>query len=100
MKIFKVIEDAIKNPLIPHEPYKQSLKAWAMFVLRDKGFKVIYAQNSDFAIEPKGGEKLYFKVSNSTDDLDTSFNWIVWDSASKIVSLIPQATTSTVKSEN
>ncbi|MBW4612097.1 MAG: hypothetical protein KME21_02225 [Desmonostoc vinosum HA7617-LM4] len=90
MQIFKVIEETITKPPIPHEPYKQSLKAWAMYCLRDKGFKVIYAQNADFAIETKGAEKLYFKVSNSAVDLDDSVSWIVWDSTTKSASLIPQ----------
>ncbi|MBD2346945.1 hypothetical protein [Anabaena subtropica] len=89
MQIFQVIEEVIKKPPIPHEPYKQSLKAWAMYCLRDRGFKVIYAQNADFAIEPKSGEKLYFKVSNSTVDPDSSISWIVWDSTTKSASLIP-----------
>lgn len=89
MQIFEVIEEVIKKPPIPHEPHKQSLKAWAMYCLRDRGFKVIYAQNADFAIEPKGGEKLYFKVSNSTVEPDSAISWIVWDSTSKSASLIP-----------
>lgn len=89
MKIFEVIEEAIKKPPIPHEAYRQSLKAWAMYCLRDKGFKVVYAQNADFAIENKGGTKIYFKVSNSADDLDSKFGWIVWDSANKTASLVP-----------
>ncbi|MEH2113990.1 hypothetical protein [Nostoc sp.] len=89
-QIFQVIEDAIVKPPIPHEPYKQSLKAWAMYCLREKGFIIVYAQNADFAIERKRAEKLYFKVSNSLDDLDDSLSWIVWDSAIKSASLIPQ----------
>ncbi|MBD2202359.1 hypothetical protein H6G33_12055 [Calothrix sp. FACHB-1219] len=89
MQTFKVIEDAITKPPIPHEPHKQSLKAWAMYCLRDKGFKVVYAQNADFAIEPKNSDKLYFKVTNNADDVDNSCSWIVWDSTSKQVSLIP-----------
>jgi hypothetical protein len=89
-QIFKVIEDTITKPPIPHEPYKQSLKAWAMYCLRDKGFIVGYAQNADFAIERKNEEKLYFKVSNTADDLDNSVSWIVWDSTTKTASLIPQ----------
>ena len=90
MQIYKVIEAAITKPPIPHEPYKQSLKAWAMYCLRDKGFKVVYAQNADFAIEPKNGDKLYFKVTNNRENVDNSCNWIVWDSVNKSVSLIPQ----------
>ena len=88
MEIFEVIEDTITKPPIPHEPHKQSLKAWAMYCLRDKGFKVVYAQNADFAIEPKGQEKVYFKVTNNAEDVDNSTNWIVWDSSTKNVSLI------------
>ncbi|MDB9372409.1 hypothetical protein [Nodularia sphaerocarpa] len=87
MEIFQVIEDTITKPPIPHEPHKQSLKAWAMYCLRDKGFKVVYAQNADFAIEPKGQEKVYFKVTNNAEDVNNSTNWIVWDSATKNVSL-------------
>lgn len=89
MQIYKVIEEAILKPPIPHEPYKQSLKAWAMYCLRDKGFKVVYAQNADFAIEPKNEDKLYFKVTNNPEDVNNSYNWIVWDSVNKNVSLIP-----------
>jgi hypothetical protein len=89
-KVLKVIEDVITNPPIPHEPYKQSLKNWAMYCLRDRGFIVVYAQKGDFAVEVKGGGKLYFKVTNNAVDLDDNINWIVWDSAAKKVSLIPQ----------
>ncbi|MBD2488388.1 hypothetical protein [Aulosira sp. FACHB-615] len=89
MQIFQVIEAALTKSPIPHEPYKQSLKAWAMYCLRDRGFKVVYAQNADFAIEPKGGDKLYFKVTNNADDVDNSCAWIVWDSVAKTASLIP-----------
>ncbi|MDJ0674622.1 MAG: hypothetical protein QNJ36_04340 [Calothrix sp. MO_167.B42] len=89
MQIYQVIAEAIAKPPIPHEPAKQSLKAWAMYCLRDKGFKVVYAQNADFAIEPKGGNKLYFKVTENTADLDPKLGWIVWDSSTKNASLIP-----------
>ncbi|MBD2295655.1 hypothetical protein [Anabaena sphaerica] len=89
-KVLKVIEDVITNPPIPHEPYKQSLKNWAMYCLRDRGFIVVYAQKGDFAVEVKGGGKLYFKVTNNAVDLDDNINWIVWDGAAKKVSLIPQ----------
>ncbi|WGV27948.1 hypothetical protein [Halotia branconii] len=88
MQIYQVIEQTITKPPIPHEPHKQSLKAWAMYCLRDKGFKVVYAQNADFAIEPKGAEKLYFKVTNNPTDVDSSCSWIVWDSTTKNASLV------------
>ena len=94
MQIFQVIEEAlITSPPIPHNPYKESLKNWATYCLRDRGFKVVYAQNADFAIEPKGKEKLYFKVTNNEADLDHSSNWIVLDRAAKSASIIPLSTT-------
>lgn len=89
MQIFEIIEQAIKRPPIPHDPYKQSLKAWAMYCLRDRGFKVVYAQNADFAIESKASQKLYFKVANSPENLDPKFGWIIWDSTTKTASFIP-----------
>ncbi|MCG6136663.1 MAG: hypothetical protein MET45_18815 [Nostoc sp. LLA-1] len=91
MQMFQVIEETITNPPIPHEPHKQSLKAWAMYCLRDKGFKVVYAQNADFAIEPKGKDKVYFKVTNNATEVDNSCNWIIWDSTTKSVSLKPSS---------
>ncbi len=93
MGIFEVIEEAlITSPAIPHDPYKESLKNWATYCLRDRGFKVVYAQNADFAIEPKSKEKLYFKVTNNAADVDDSSNWIVWDSSTKSASIIPLST--------
>lgn len=92
-KTYQVIEETITKPPIPHEPYKQSLKAWAMYCLRNKGFKVIYAQNADFAIETRSGEKLYFKVTTSAIDLDNNYGWIVWDSGTKSTSFIAPSQT-------
>ncbi|MBO3461534.1 hypothetical protein G7B40_011650 [Aetokthonos hydrillicola Thurmond2011] len=88
LQTFQLIEQTIKKPPIPHDPNKQSLKAWAMYCLRDRGFKVVYADKADFAIETRGAEKLYFKVSTTTDNLDNKFNWIVWDSATQSASLV------------
>lgn len=89
-KVLKVIADVITNPPIPHEPHKQSLKNWAMYCLRDRGFIVVFTQNADFAVQFKNGDKFYFKVTNNADDLDNNINWIVWDSVNKTTSLIPQ----------
>jgi cobyrinic acid a,c-diamide synthase len=90
-ELYPVIEDAFQRPLVPHEPAKQSLKQWSMFVLRDKGFKVVYAQNADFAIE-RGAEKLYFKVLNkvvnANEELDDNFSWIIWDQSSQNISIV------------
>jgi hypothetical protein len=90
-KVLKVIADIITNPPIPHEPQKQSLKNWAMYCLRDRGFIVVFAQNADFAVQFKNGDKFYFKVTNQADDLANNINWIVWDNVNKTTNLIPQA---------
>jgi hypothetical protein len=85
----QVIRDVFAQPPIPHEPEKQSLKAWAMYCLRDRGFKVVYAQNADFAIEPRSGDKIYFKVTTNADDVDPAMGWIVWDSVTKRANVVP-----------
>lgn len=90
-KVLKVIADVITNPPIPHEPHKQSLKNWAMYCLRDRGFIVVFAQNADFAVQFKNGDKFYFNVTNQTDNLANDINWIVWDGVNKTTSLIPQS---------
>jgi hypothetical protein len=41
-------------------------------------------------VEVKGQGKLYFKVTDNAVDLDDKINWIVWDSAAKKASFIPQ----------
>lgn len=88
MQLINVIEDVFKKPPIQFEPDRQSLKAWAMYCLRNKGFKVIYAQNADFAIEARSGEKIYFKVTDSPVDLDGTFGWLVWESSTNNVTAI------------
>ena len=87
-QIYQTVEEAFKRPMVSYDPSRQSLKAWVMFCLRDKGFKVVYAQNADFAIERKG-EKFYFKVSETAENLDKEFNWVVWDSNAKTAIAIP-----------
>jgi len=87
MQLIKVIEDVFKQPPIKFAPHQQSLKAWAMYCLRNKGFKVVYAQEADFAIETRGGEKVYFKVTDTPVDLDKAFGWIIWDRTSGAITV-------------
>lgn len=89
MQLIKVIEDVFKKPPIKFEPEKHSLKAWATYCLRDRGFKVVYAQNADFAVETRSGEAVCFKVTNRPGDLDGAFGWLLWDSSTNSVSVIP-----------
>lgn len=65
-----------------------------MYCLRERGFIVVYAQKGDFAIQLKGGEKLYFKVTTNAvegeDNPEENLNWIIWDNLSQKASFIPQ----------
>jgi hypothetical protein len=87
--ILTVIESALMQPPIPFNPEQQTLKGWAMYCLRDCGFKVIYAEKGDFAVETRGGDKLYFKLAELSDDLDGRFAWIVRDPATQMIQFIP-----------
>ena len=90
-KVLKVIAEIIANPPIPHEPQKQSLKNWAMYCLRSRGFIVVFAQNADFAVQLKNGDNFYFRVTDNANNLDNNMNWIVWDNVNKITSLMPRS---------
>lgn len=92
MQLIKVIEELFQKPPIKFEPQKHSLKAWAVYCLRDRGFKVVYAQNADFAVETRTGEKLYFNVTNSAPELDKTCGWIVWDSSTNSATVIAPQT--------
>lgn len=90
MQAIKLIEDLFKNPPVSYDPVKSTFKSWAMYCLRDRGFKVIYAERGDFALELRGGEKVYFKVTEDVGAVDDSAVWIVYDPATKSTSVISQ----------
>lgn len=97
MSFVAAIETLFKQPPIPFKLEQQSLKGWAMYCLRDRGFKVVYAQNADFAIETREGSKVYFNVAEAPLDPDAAkpeakIGWIVHDRATKQVTVIaPQS---------
>ena len=77
MPLINAMQSLFDRPPIPFDPTRQSLKTWAKFCLQDRGFKVVYAQNADFAIESSTGEKVYFNVNTSAENLDPKTGWIV-----------------------
>lgn len=89
MQIMSAIQEIFNRPSIPFDANRQSLKAWTKYCLQDRGFKVLYAQNADFAIETSTGEKLYFKVSTTTENLDPSVSWIVVEQSGQTAKVIP-----------
>lgn len=90
MQLFQVIQDGFNQPPLKFDPGRQSLKAWAMYCLRDKGFKVVYAEKADFAIETREGNKIYFKVTDDENlvDLTQKWGWLVWDGSSNSMKAI------------
>ena len=88
MPLITVIETLLNQPPIPFKPEQQTLKGWVMYCLRDRGFKVIYAQNADFAIETREDGKVYFNVTEDTVDQDSTAGWIVRDRATQQVTVL------------
>ncbi|QZZ20013.1 hypothetical protein J5X98_22385 [Leptothermofonsia sichuanensis E412] len=88
MQTIQLITDLFAKPPIAFDPAKSTLKAWAMYCLRDRGFKVVYAEKGDFAIEKRGGEKIYCRVTDAAANVDDSVIWIVHDPSSNTTRVI------------
>jgi hypothetical protein len=88
VNLTKLLEEIFAQPPVPFDPERQSLKAWVVYCLRDRGLKIVYAQNADFAIEARHGEKTYFKTTDSAENLDNSCGWIVRDPATSQVQIV------------
>jgi hypothetical protein len=94
MSLIAVVQQVFDRPPLRFDANRQSLKAWAKYCLQDKGFKVVYAQNADFAIETSTGEKAYFKVGTQAEGfdpslLDTRVGWIVVNESGQSAIVIP-----------
>lgn len=92
MPLITVIEALLNQPPIPFKPEQQTLKGWIMYCLRDRGFKVIYAQNADFAIETREIGKVYFNVTEEAVERNTNAGWIVRDRATQKITVLPPKT--------
>jgi len=85
-----LIESIFANPPKPFDPVNQTLKGWAVFCLRDRGFKVAtFSLKADFVVESKTGD-LSFKVMQAADasvseailsDQPSGITWIVVDAS-------------------
>ncbi len=89
MQLVTFIESLFQNPPIPYQPAKHSLKGWAKYCLQNSGLKVVYAQEADFAIELKGSDKIFIKVTDIQPEIDGSkFTWLVFDSTHRSVQVM------------
>jgi hypothetical protein len=87
--VLPLVAQVLQQPPTAFDPGRQSLKLWVTYCLRDRGFKVVYAANADFAIESQG-EKIYFKLHSddgSPQELDPSVNWIIWQPSTQTARL-------------
>ncbi len=89
MELLIAVRGVFQNPPIPYESAKHSLKAWAKYCLQSRGYKVVYAETADFAVETRAREKVYFKVSDRPQEPDPKATWIIWDSTTQTASLVP-----------
>ena len=91
-QLIQVMQSVFEQPPVPFNPANQTLKGWAMYCLRDRGFMVVSAQTGDFAVTTKS-EKVAFKVVQGDADLDPSVDgsvgWIVVDASGKNAKVIP-----------
>ncbi len=93
MQLISAIQEVFRQPPIPYEPAKHSLKAWAKYCLQDRGYKIVYADKADFAVESRVDGKVYFNVTefnatNPLEDLDPKTGWIVRDRTTQAVTII------------
>lgn len=75
--LIQAMQTVFDRPATKFNPALQTLKGWAMFCLRDRGFMVVSAGNADFAVSTKG-EKVAFRVTQS-EPTDSTTGWIVVD---------------------
>jgi hypothetical protein len=83
-----LIQAVFANPPMAFDESRQTLKNWAKYCLQDRGFKVIYAQNADFAVESRG-EKLYVKLAEVGAEPEAGAVLLVRDRATNTIQVIP-----------
>lgn len=88
MQIFSLVEEVLSTPPVPFDPERQTLKGWITYCLRDRGFKVVSVPHADLAVEMRTGEKVPFRITETTEDLDSQIAWFVCDRSTNQVTLI------------
>jgi hypothetical protein len=82
----ELMRSVFTNPPKPFDPVNQTLKGWAVFCLRDRGFRVVtFSPKCDFVVESKT-EDLPFKVTQDpTEAIPGSVGWVVLSGTEAIV---------------
>ncbi|OUC11965.1 MAG: hypothetical protein B0A82_25010 [Alkalinema sp. CACIAM 70d] len=87
-----LIQTVFQAPPKPFDPINQTLKGWAVYCLRDRGFKVVtFSPKADFVVESKAGD-LLFKVTQDPEAVDSEkVGWIVVARSGGSAEVIPPA---------
>lgn len=66
------------NPPKPFDPINQTLKGWAVFCLRDRGFVIVtFSPKSDFIVSSKSGDLLFNVTQDPDDVMEGNIGWII-----------------------
>jgi hypothetical protein len=89
-----VISAVFAAPPVPFNPSLKTLKGWAMFCLRDRGFIVTPGmatpgkRSVDFIVDSRRGQ-VQCCVSEEAEGLDPGVTWIVVDPGYQKATVIP-----------
>ena len=73
-----LMKTVFANPPKPFDPINQTLKGWAVFCLRDRGFVIVtFSPRSDFIVSSKSGDLLFNVTQNSDDVVAGNVGWII-----------------------
>jgi hypothetical protein len=81
-----LMEAVFTNPPKPFDPVNQTLKGWAVFCLRDRGFKVVtFSPKFDFVVESKAGDLAFKVTQDPAEAIPGAIGWVVLSGAGAIV---------------
>jgi hypothetical protein len=74
----ELMSDVFANPPKTFDPVNQTLKGWAMFCLRDRGFVIVsFSPKSDFIVSSKAGDLLFNVTQDPDSVVQGAVGWIV-----------------------
>lgn len=88
-----LMEQVFANPPKPFDPVNQTLKGWAVFCLRDRGFKVVtFSPKSDFIVESKAGDLSFNVTQDPEAAIAGAIGWIIVDASNTTAKVLAPST--------
>jgi|GEM_PF-1821509 hypothetical protein len=94
MSAIAALQVLFQAPPIPYEAQKHTLKMWAKYCLQIQGYRVVYTDKADFAVELGDRTKLYCNVTTHSTDLDPTATWIIWNTDTQSATIQPASSSS------